>query len=61
MKYHSSLRLLFILSLCLFFTHALIAQETLDLLKRFDKGLPPNGLNGSRVGDAVAFVGDLKD
>jgi len=61
MKYHSSLRLLFILSLCLFFTHALIAQETLDLLKRFDKGLPPNGLNGSRLGNAVAFVGDLNN
>ena len=59
MKY--SLPLCFFMHVCfyLLFTQGLYAQDNLYLLKRLDKGLPANGLNGSRLGDKVAFVGDV--
>lgn len=61
MKYFTPVSFLIFLSLSLLFASGLVAQETLNLLKRFDKGLPANGLNGSRLGNVVAFVGDLNN
>lgn len=59
MKYSLPLCFFMHICFCLLFTQGLYAQEDLFLLKRLDKGLPANGLNGSKLGEEVAFVGDL--
>lgn len=37
----------------------LFAQDSLDLLKKLDKGLPASGLNGSQLGEVVVCIGDV--
>lgn len=59
MKYSLPLCFFMHICFCLLFTQGLYAQEGLNLLKRLDKGLPSNGLNGSKLGHKVAFVGDV--
>lgn len=59
MKYPVSLRFFIPVCFCLLIAQGLNAQDSLNLLKRLDKGLPANGLNGSRLGNVVAYVGDL--
>lgn len=46
---------------CLLMAQSLFAQETLDLLKKLDKGLPASGLNGSVLGQVVAYIGDVNN
>lgn len=45
----------------LLLAQVLIAQDTLDLLVKLDKGLPPSGLNGSQLGEVVACIGDVNN
>ncbi|MFN8207953.1 MAG: FG-GAP-like repeat-containing protein [Bacteroidales bacterium] len=35
------------------------AQDTLSLLMKLDPGLPPSGLNGSRLGESANCLGDI--
>lgn len=46
---------------CLVLPSSMFAQETMDLLLKLDKGLPPSGLNDSGLGEVVAYVGDLNN
>jgi len=56
-------RIISLLSLfCFVFLPAgLFAQETLDLLTKLDKGLPPSGLNASNMGDIISCIGDVNN
>lgn len=42
-----------------FGTFISLAQESLNLLIKLDKGLPPSGLNASSMGEVVASLGDV--
>lgn len=59
-KFIQSIRFLCILG-CLAMVQGLYAQESLDLLAKLDKGLPPSGLNGSGLGEVVAYIGDVNN
>lgn len=59
-RYLPIFRLLTILCFLLL-AKGLFAQDSLDLLLKLDKGLPPSGLNGSKLGEVVACIGDVNN
>ena len=60
MKLISNLKLLSTIS-CLVLSFSLFAQDSLELLVKLDKGLPPSGLNASYMGENISCIGDVNN
>ncbi len=54
------MKLLTVLTMFLFFCTS-FAMQSLDLITKLDKGLPPSGRNGSGLGEIVSYVGDVNN
>ena len=43
------------------FSYAAFAADSLQVLIKFDKGLPASGRNGSHLGSIVSYIGDVNN